>query len=158
MNYRRFISIDDFGLTSGVNHAIIECGNLGVLTSATIMANAQAFLQAAELAKNHPSLRIGCHIVLVDGKPVSRDIPTLTNGTDHFRTGLKDFARAAWRRTIAAEEVQREAEAQIRKLQACGITVTHVDSYKHAHMFPHILRAVLKAAKACGIRAVRNPS
>jgi len=58
---------------------------------------------------------------------------------------------------IAPEEIQREAEAQMRKIQSCGLTLTHVDSHKHTHMFPHVLRAVLRAARACGIRAVRNP-
>jgi len=61
------------------------------------------------------------------------------------------------RKKITAEEVQREAEAQIRKVQSCGVTLTHVDSHKHTHMFPHVLRPLLKAARDCGIRAVRNP-
>ena len=64
---------------------------------------------------------------------------------------------AAVRKQISADEVQREVEAQIRKIQSRGIALTHVDSHKHTHMFPHILRPLLRAAKACGIRAVRNP-
>jgi predicted glycoside hydrolase/deacetylase ChbG (UPF0249 family) len=61
------------------------------------------------------------------------------------------------RKKLAAEEIEREAEAQVRKLQSNGITLTHVDSHKHTHMFPHVLRPLLRAARACGIRAVRNP-
>jgi len=64
---------------------------------------------------------------------------------------------AAVRKKIAAEEIEREVEAQIRKIQSSGMTLTHVDSHKHTHMFPHVLRPLLRAARACGIRAVRNP-
>ncbi|HEY5026952.1 MAG TPA: ChbG/HpnK family deacetylase, partial [Candidatus Angelobacter sp.] len=72
-------------------------------------------------------------------------------------TSLKQFAMAAVRKQIAVEEIQREVEAQIRQIQSRGITLTHVDSHKHTHMFPHVLRPVLRAARACGICAVRNP-
>ena len=154
---RLIINADDLGLTSGVNRAIAEAGHRNALTSATIMANAPAFAEAAELAKALPGLKIGCHVVLVDGAPVAPDLPSLTNDAGRFRSSLKDFALAAWRKKIAAEEIQREAEAQIRKIQSQGITLTHVDSHKHTHMFPNVLRPVLRAARACGIRAVRNP-
>jgi len=154
---RLIINADDFGLTSGVNRAIIEGCTKGIVTSATIMANGAAFQAAADSAKNLPRLGTGCHVVLVDGKAVASGLYTLTNGRGHFRNSLKDFARAAWQKKIASGEVQREADAQIHKIQLTGITVTHVDSHKHTHIFPQILRPVLRAAKARGIRAVRNP-
>jgi hopanoid biosynthesis associated protein HpnK len=154
---RLIINADDFGLTSGVNRAIAEAGHAGRLTSATIMANAPAFAEATALAKELPRLKTGCHVVLIDGKPIVSDLPTLAPGGEEFRSSLKEFARAAWRGKIAASEVQREAEAQIRKIQSAGIVLTHVDSHKHTHLFPSVLRPVLRAAKACGIRGVRNP-
>lgn len=154
---RLIINADDFGLTAGVNRAIAEANRSGVLTSATMMANARAFAEAAVLAKSQPSLKTGCHVVLIDGDPVSANLPSLTNGSSRFRTSLKQFALAAVQRRLSSDEIQREAEAQIRKIQSQGITLTHIDSHKHTHMFPHVLRPVLRAAKACGIRAVRNP-
>lgn len=154
---RLIINADDFGLTSGVNRAITEASRSGVLTSATMMANARAFDEAASLAKTQPALKTGCHVVLIDGDPVSPSVPSLTNGSSRFRTSLKEFALAAVRRRLSADEIQREAEAQIRKIQSLGITLTHVDSHKHTHMFPHVLRPVLRAARARGILAVRNP-
>jgi hopanoid biosynthesis associated protein HpnK len=154
---RLIINADDLGLTSGVNRAIAEGNFAGVVSSATLMANAQASLAAFELAKAQPALKIGCHVVLIDGVPLSDGLPSLTSGAGRFRSSLKQFAMAAVRKKIAVEEIQREVEAQIRKIQACGIKLTHVDSHKHTHMFPHVLRPVLRAARACGIRAVRNP-
>ena len=154
---RLIINSDDFGLTSGVNRAIVAANRSGVLTSATIMANASVFAEAAKLAKAQPALKTGCHIVLIDGDPVSTGLSSLTNGSSRFRRSLKDFALAAVRRRLSPEEIQCEAEAQIRKIQAQGLTITHVDSHKHTHIFPHVLRPLLRAARACGIRAVRNP-
>ena len=154
---RLIVNADDFGLTAGVNRAIAEGNRAGVVTSATIMANAQASEAAIDLARAQPSLKTGCHVVLIDGVPLTENLPSLTNGSPRFRTSLKQFAIAAVRKQIAAEEIQREVEAQIRKIQSRGIMLTHVDSHKHTHMFPHVLRPVLRAAKTCGIRAIRNP-
>jgi chitin disaccharide deacetylase len=154
---RLIVNADDFGLTAGVNRAIVTGHRSGLITSATVMANARAFAEAAELAKAAPGLKTGCHVVLIDGAPIAENLPTLTNGTPRFRSSLKQFAVAAVRGQIAAEEIQREAEAQIRRIQAAGLTLTHVDSHKHTHMFPHVLRPVMRAARACGIRAIRNP-
>lgn len=121
------------------------------------MANAKATDSAIDLAKAQPSLKTGCHVVLIDGAPLAANLPSLTKGEPHFHSSLKGFAMAAVRGQIAEDEIQREAEAQIRKIQSFGITLTHLDSHKHTHMFPHVLRPVLRAAKACGIRAIRNP-
>ncbi|HZD08428.1 MAG TPA: ChbG/HpnK family deacetylase, partial [Candidatus Limnocylindrales bacterium] len=154
---RLIVNADDFGLTSGVNRAIIEGNRLGIVTSATLMANAKATDAAIDLAKAQPGLKTGCHVVLIDGVPLKANLQSLTNGSPRFRTSLKEFSIAALRKQISAEEVQQEVEAQVRKVQSRGITLTHLDSHKHTHMFPHILRPLLRAAKACGIRAVRNP-
>jgi hopanoid biosynthesis associated protein HpnK len=154
---RLIVNADDFGLTAGVNRAIAESNRAGVVTSTTLMANAQASEAAIDLAKAQPSLKTGCHIVLIDGVPLAANLPSLTNDSRRFHTSLKQFAMAAVRKQIAVEEIQREVEAQIRKIQSRGITLTHVDSHKHTHMFPHVLLPLLRAAKACGVRAVRNP-
>ena len=153
---RLIINADDFGLTSGVNRAIAEASRAGAITSATLMANSVAFNEAATLAQTQLDLAVGGHIVLVDGTPLSSGLNSLAPG-GRFRNSIKDFALAATRNRLAPEEIQRETEAQIRKMQSAGITLTHLDTHKHTHMFSHVLRPVLAAAKACGIRAVRNP-
>lgn len=154
---RLIINADDFGLTSGVNRAIAEAGGVRAITSATLMANSRAFAEAVQFAQELPALGTGCHIVLIDGEPVSSGLASLTNGGAQFRSSLKDFAFSAIKKRLSQQEIQREAEAQIRKIQSAGIVVTHVDTHKHTHLFPHVLHPVLKAAKACRIRAIRNP-
>ena len=154
---RLIINADDLGLTSGVNRAIEEAARAGAITSATLMANSSRFEEAVASARKLPGLKIGCHVVLVDGEPLSSQVNSLTNGTGKFRSSLKDFALAAGKKRIAQDEIQREAQAQIRKIQSAGLTLTHVDTHKHTHIFPHVLLPVIKAAKACGINSIRNP-
>lgn len=122
------------------------------------MANGPAFEEAAQLAKTIPKLSIGCHVVLIDGRPVLRaeQLPSLTRDS-RFRDGLLTFATRAITGRIDAEEITAEATAQIRKIQSAGIAVTHIDTHKHTHLFPKILQPLLRAAGACGIRALRNP-
>ncbi|HEY6308169.1 MAG TPA: ChbG/HpnK family deacetylase [Candidatus Angelobacter sp.] len=154
---RLIINADDFGLTSGINRAITEAGRGGAITSATIMANASKFQEAVDSARSLPGLKTGCHVVLVDGQAVAGNLASLTDSAGRFRGSLTDFAGAALRKQLSEDEVQREVEAQIRKIRAQGVVLTHVDSHKHTHMFPQVLGPILRAARACGIRAVRNP-
>jgi len=158
---RLIVNADDFGLTPGVNRAIVEAHVKGVVTSATLMANASGFEDAVRLAKSAPNLSVGCHVVLVDGFPLlspSR-IPTLTDGADsrRFAKSISRFGLRALRGRVDPNEVEMEVIAQIQKLQAAGLQPSHLDTHKHAHIFPQILIPLLRAAKACGVRAVRNP-
>lgn len=155
---RLIVNADDFGFTSGVNRAIVEAHTRGVVTSTTLMANGAAFAEAITFAKNLPNLSIGCHVVLIDGEPVleASAVPSLTSSRK-FRDGLKTFAARALGGRMQAEEIAAEATAQIRKLQSAGITVSHIDTHKHTHLFPQILRPLLRAARDCGVTAVRNP-
>jgi len=156
---RLIINADDFGLTDGVNRAIIETHQRGVVTSATLMANSQAFAAAVALRPQVPNLSVGCHVVLIDGRPVANpaSVTTLMANGDGFRNGLIGFAADAVRGKIREEHVYEEAMAQFRKLQSAGVTPTHFDSHKHSHLFPSILKPLLRAAGDCGIRALRNP-
>ncbi|HET7104791.1 MAG TPA: ChbG/HpnK family deacetylase [Terracidiphilus sp.] len=156
---RLIVNADDFGLTSGVNRAIVELHAAGVLTSATLMAKAEATGEAIVLALGTPSLAVGCHVVLVDGEPVlpPRELPSLTDSrTGRFHPTLGGFLRRLLSGAIRAEEIEAEARAQIEKL-AGRIALTHVDTHKHTYMFKRVLRPVLRAARAAGISAVRNP-
>jgi hopanoid biosynthesis associated protein HpnK len=155
---RLIVNADDFGFTSGVNRAIVEAHSRGIVTSSTLMANGPAFTQAVELAKRNPQLGIGCHVVLIDGEPLHdpQRISSLTRSR-RFGDGLKSFAARALAGRIDDGEIFAEVAAQIGKLQASEISVSHVDTHKHTHLFPRILRPLLRAARECGVRAVRNP-
>ena len=152
------VNADDFGFTSGVNRAIVKAHTDGIVTSATLMANGPAFCEAKELAKQFPKLSIGCHVVLIDGEPVLplAKVPSLTQ-SGRFRDDLKTFATRALTGQLDATEIAAEGSAQIRRVQAAGVCVSHLDTHKHTHIFPKVLRPLLLAAADCGVRAVRNP-
>ena len=155
---RLIINADDFGLTPGVNRAIVEAHQRGVVTSATMMANAQAVEDASVRART-AAMSVGCHVVLIDGAPLlaPKNVSTLLGGNAHFRDGWLEFAARALRNQLDEAQVAAEVEAQIRRIQQAGLCVTHVDSHKHVHLLPPVLRPMLKAAKACGVNAIRNP-
>ncbi len=157
---RLIVNADDFGQTPGINRAVLELHKAGLLTSATLMARAAATDQAIEIARATPTLGVGCHVVLTDGEPVlpPAQIPSLLDSsTNLFIPGLTVFLGRLFAGRIRAEEIQAEATAQIQYLQSCGIQVTHIDTHKHTHMFPRVLRPLLRGARACGIHLVRNP-
>jgi predicted glycoside hydrolase/deacetylase ChbG (UPF0249 family) len=157
---RLIVNADDFGLTAGVNRAILELNRHGVLTSATLMANAAATMDAAAIATSRPSLGVGCHVVLVDGDPIlpAVEIATLADiKTGKLRAKLGGFLRQLLTGRIKGAEIEAETSAQINSVSDLGVQLTHIDTHKHTHMFPAVLRPVLRAARRAGIHAVRNP-
>jgi predicted glycoside hydrolase/deacetylase ChbG (UPF0249 family) len=165
---RLIVNADDFGLTGGVNRAIVELNNSGSLTSATLMAKAAATEDAISLA--NAKLGVGCHVVLVDGQSVLEPRRNLLWLVDPVRTigrfepTLGNFLKILYLKRgwplsnhLLEREIEAEASAQIALLQSRGLHLTHIDTHKHTHMFPRVLRPVLRAAKSAGIRVVRNP-
>jgi len=164
---RLIVNADDFGLTAGINRGIAEAQQRGIVTSATLMANSRAFDEAAGLARSlaggNPHFSVGCHVVLLDGEPVlpaervgSLLQPGAQNGS-HFRVKLNNFVVASFRGKLQSDEIEAEATAQIQRLQAAGVEPSHFDTHKHAHMFPAVLRPLLRAARTRNVPAVRNP-
>lgn len=160
---RLIVNADDFGLTQGVNQAVIELSRTRAITSTTLMATADSFEEAVALIGQSPSLGIGCHVVLVDGTPIlpPSEIPSLVDtsvsGKRAFRAKLSTFVTDLLRGRINETEIEAEATAQIKKLQQAGVAVTHIDTHKHTHTFPRVLRPLLQAALNRGVKAIRNP-
>jgi chitin disaccharide deacetylase len=99
----------------------------------------------------------------VDGTPVSPPdaVDTLlairSAEPDKFYSSLSAFAARAMLGGFDRDQLVAEVTAQIRKIQSAGLQVTHLDTHKHAHVFPEIFAALLRAARICGVRAIRNP-
>ncbi len=145
---RLIINADDFGFTRDVNAGIVHAHREGVLTSATLMATGNAFDDAVRLAHETPSLDVGCHLVLIQGHP-------LTTGQRFPDTPREVIARLLKRG--ARLNIYEELRAQIRKIIAAGIRPTHLDSHKHTHIFPAIFRIVVRLAQEFQIPYVRLP-
>lgn len=160
MASRLILNADDFGLTPGINRAVVDLHRAGALSSATLMATGGAFKDAIACAQTSPTLGVGCHVVFVDGTPVSAptSIPTLI-GPDgkRFRTSLVHFACAARLGAIDPADLVREATAQVEKLQHAGLQPTHLDTHKHTHCLPLVARALVEVARRCQVGAMRHP-
>jgi chitin disaccharide deacetylase len=160
---RLIINADDFGLAPGVNRAIAELQQAGALSSTTLMATARHFSAAVHLAFGQPELAVGCHVVLVDGSPClhPHDVPSLLDpqrpGSSWLRPSVGSFLGDLLRGRIEPREIEAEAIAQIRRIQSSGVTVSHIDSHKHIHMFSQALAPLLRAAQQCDVPCVRNP-
>ena len=160
---RLIVNADDFGMTPGVNRAVMEAHQNGILTSTTLMVTGAAADEAMRLALAAKTLDVGCHVVLLEGTPIlsGNEIPSLAvtgfDGTTRFRRSFSRFIKAALTNRLRGEDIYREAKAQIMRLQDAGFEVLHLDTHKHAHVFPNVFRPLLRAAVDCGVRAVRNP-
>lgn len=146
---RLIVNADDFGLTAGVNAGIVEAFERGILRSTTLMANGPAFSDAARLARQTPGLDVGCHLVLIGGRP-------LTEPASRFPDSATELVRRLFGR-YSVEWIEREFTAQIEKIVSAGIDPTHLDSHKHTHLAPPVLEAMLRVARRFGIRWIRRP-
>jgi predicted glycoside hydrolase/deacetylase ChbG (UPF0249 family) len=154
------VNADDFGLTSGVNHAVISAHETGIVTSTTIMVNMPRFEEAARLALQHPSLGVGLHFNITQGEPLAqpKTIRSLLNTADSFTGSSSTLARRWVAGRLKKEEIIVELRAQIEKALSKRLTLTHIDSHKHSHALPVVFDAILDTAWECGIGAVRLPA
>ncbi len=143
---RLIINADDFGFTRDVNAGIVHAHRHGILTSTTLMANGEAFEDAVRLARETPSLDIGCHLVLVQGQSLLTGRP-FPEKPQHLLAAL----------ATKKLDVYAELRAQIQKILDTGLSPTHLDSHKHTHIVPGIFRVVVRLAHEFSIPYVRLP-
>ncbi|MEH7107692.1 chitin disaccharide deacetylase [Bacillus sp. JJ1764] len=135
------MNADDFGYSRGVNYGIIDSHLLGIVNSTTMMMNMPGVDHAIELAKRHPSLQVGIHLVLTCGKPLLNDVPTLVDAAGNFKK-LSTLGEA----DLSLAELEREWEAQIELFLNKGLKPTHLDSHHHVHTRDELLPVVQKLA------------
>lgn len=151
---------DDFGLSEAVNEGIERAHRDGVLTHASLMVAGAAAEDAVRRARRMPGLRVGLHLVVIEGPAVLRaqDIPGLVDASgwfasDALRLGLRYFFLPAIRRQLAAE-----IAAQFAAFAATGLPLSHADAHKHMHLHPTVGRLMLRAGRAQGLPHLRVPA
>jgi len=151
------VNADDLGWTEGVNRGIAEAHRHGIVTSTSMLANGKAFAKAVELVEKLPALGVGVHLNLSDGAPVAerKQVGSLVNSKGIMQGGPESLLLRMARRGLAVEQVEREWDAQIRKVRDAGIQPTHLDGHKHVHMLPGLFEIALRLGKRHGIGAVR---
>lgn len=153
------INADDFGRYAEINRAVEEGLVHGCLRSATVMPGGAAFAGAIDIARRHEELGLGVHFTLVDGHPIlpPEEIPSLVGSEGDFLPDHTALLKRYLKGGVNLEEVRRELAAQLQKIEATGIPISHVDSHQHMHTLPGIIDIVLDLAARAGIRAVRTP-
>jgi hopanoid biosynthesis associated protein HpnK len=153
------VTADDFGAAEEVNDAVEQGHRDGILTAASLMVSAPAATNAVARAKTLPRLRVGLHIVLVDGKPTlpASTIPDLVDAMGLFRNDITAAALRMFCLPRVRRQLEAEIEAQFDAFRATGLMLDHVNTHKHFHLHPTIASAILRVGRRYGLRAVRVP-
>ncbi|WP_066066718.1 chitin disaccharide deacetylase [Neobacillus soli] len=146
------VNADDFGLSRGVNYGILDSYLYGIVNSTTMMMNMGGTEHAIQLAKNNPELRVGIHLVLTGGKPLTENVPSLV-GKDGYFKSLSDFNNG---KDLSLAEVEKEWKAQFERFISSGLRPTHFDSHHHVHILKELQPVVQKLSETYGLPVRRN--
>jgi chitin disaccharide deacetylase len=153
-------SADDFGLTHSVNAGIERAHRDGVLQAASLMVGGAAAADAVRIARENPGLRVGLHLVVIEGPAVlpPAQIPGLVGAegqfpSDQLGLGLRYFFRPGVRRQLRAE-----IRAQFAAFAATGLVLDHANAHKHMHLHPTVGAMMLDIGRDFGLRRIRVPA
>lgn len=151
---RIIVNADDFGLNESCNKAISRCFREGLITDTTIIANGNAFAEAAWLGTTEFSGKVGIHFNLTEGKPLTATIKSLPSFCKDgiFHGNVRRMKRLSKHERNAVYE---ELSAQCQKVKEAGIDITHADSHHHIHTGIFIAPIVFRVCRENGIKAVR---
>lgn len=153
------VTADDFGLCPEVNAAVIQAHTQGILTSASLMISAKSAEEASHLAKTHSTLKVGLHLVLVEGFSVltKDEIPDLVDAQQRFSNKIFASGFRYFFSEKLKNQIVKECETQIKKFLETGLKMDHLDSHNHLHIHPIILEIIVRLAKKYSIPAIRVP-
>src|SRR3954451_9929196 len=157
---RLIVTADDFGLSEAVNDGIERAHREGMLQAASLMVAAPAAKDAVRIARANPKLRVGLHLVVIEGPAVlpREEIPALVDATGQFpsaalRLGVAYFFRPAVRRQLEAE-----IRAQFAAFAATGLPLDHANAHKHMHLHPTVGALMLRIGRLYGLTQIRVPA
>ncbi len=156
---RLIITADDFGMSEPVNAAIEEAHRRGILSATSLMVGAPAAADAVARARALPRLRVGLHVVLLDGEPVSDPaaIPGLVDRSGRFRGDLARYGAQIAFDSSVKRQVGAEVAAQFAAYRATGLPLDHVDGHRHFQLHPTVAAAIMAIGQQYGMRALRVP-
>ena len=118
-----------------------------------------AAADAVARARRMPELRVGLHLVLVEGRPAlpPDKVADLVDGSGRFRTDMARLGLDIFLRPWARKQLAAEITAQFEAFAATGLPLDHVNAHKHFHLHPTIAREVIRIGRAYGMRSLRVP-
>ena len=148
------LNADDFGMSKAFNEAVLEGYTKGILTSASICANGEAFDGAInEILPQCPKLSLGVHLNIIEGKSLA-ECPLLTDKNGQFNNGYISMILKSLDIEFL-EQVEMEFRAQIEKVLKVA-KVDHIDSHVHTHAIPNLFKLTAKLAKEYNIPYIRT--
>ena len=153
------VTADDFGAALQVNDAVLDAHRNGILTAASLMVAAPAAADAVARAHATPSLRVGLHLVLVDGKPMlpPAKVPDLVGADGNFRNDMARAGAAMFFLPHVKRQLAAEIAAQFAAFLATGLALDHINAHKHFHLHPTIASMLVRQAAAHGVKGARVP-
>jgi predicted glycoside hydrolase/deacetylase ChbG (UPF0249 family) len=151
------VNADDFGVAEAVNRGIVEAHERGIVTSTSLMATAPAFEHAVALARRCPRLAVGVHLTLTDQRPLT-ELPALVTAGGTLPPHTTQLLQRALRKRLPLTDIRRELDAQIRRVRAAGIDISHLDGHQHVHVLPGVATVVAELAASHGNLPVRYPA
>ena len=152
------VTADDFALTEQVSAAIVSAHHAGIVTSTSVLAVAPAFDHAIRILDDAPELGIGVHLAAVGEDPPllsAREIPTLVSRKGQFAETWRTFLPRVMLGRVDPADLRREFTAQVERVRDAGLTITHIDSHQHVHLWPTVAEAALDVAASSGLSGVR---
>jgi len=141
-----------------VNDAVEVAHRKGILSAADLMVTGPAAGHALALARRMPNLRLGLHLVLVEGEPAlpPDQIENLVtrDGTLSGNMTLMGFELL---RPKVRRQMQNEIAAQFEAFRKTGHALDHVSAHKHFHLHPLVASDILTIGHRFGMKAVRVP-
>jgi hopanoid biosynthesis associated protein HpnK len=131
----------------------------GILSAASLMVAAASAADGIALARRFPALRVGLHLVLVDGRPAlpPESLPDLVDARGHLRNDLARLGAEICAQPSVRTQLRAEIEAQFRAYQKTGLALDHVNAHRHFHLHPAVASDVIAIGQRYGMRGLRVP-
>ena len=155
---KKIFNADDFGMTLGVNAAIIRAYNEGILNSASLMVNQKYADKAVEAAKQMPDLEIGLHLNLTNEKPAAdpKKISLLVDENGNLKNGFVMLLLLSILHPVKLKkQIDIEVRAQVAKYKKTGLPLQHIDGHRHVHLIPIIFKILRQVAKENNVPRIR---
>lgn len=143
-------------MSKEVNDGIKRAVKAGAVNSVSVMVNMPYFDDAARFLKGHPEVQVGLHFNITEGAPIGSPhaTSTLLREDNNFFFWINLVVKFTLRR-VSLRQIGAELKLQHKKLASTGLTITHIDTHHHIHLFPPFFKLVLGFAQKEGISTLR---
>jgi len=122
------ICADDFGMSTGINAAVLDLAAQGKISATSGMVRRSAWLEGAKTLRQVDPARldVGLHLDL-----------TRPDTPDGFEPGLLGLLARTYSRTVFSPALHADIRDQLSRFEdAMGRAPAFIDGHRHVHQFP----------------------